>query len=113
MLDRACESAGRDPATITKSVGLFTLVGENEADLTRRFRRLQEEGPPGVLGEVGVDAWREGGLVGTVEQVREQLRQWEENRVSTLILTVGPVPFSLVSDGDVELVAAACSLDGR
>ena len=112
-LDAACERTGRDPSTVTRSLCRFALVGEDEADLARRFRRFQEEGPPGVLDGVQLDTWRAGRLVGTVEQVGEQLRQWEANGVSTVIVTVGPVPFSLVSDDDLDLVAAACNLEGQ
>src|SRR5205823_702236 len=110
VLASSCEKLGRDPATVTRSVGLFALVGEDERDLARRFRRLREDGPSGLLDGTELDQFREGRLVGTVEQVREQLAAWEALDVSTLVVSVGPVPFSLVSADDVDLVAAACSL---
>ena len=72
VLERACEAIGRDPATVTRSLGLYALCGEDEADLARRFERLRALSPPGVLDAVTLDEWREGRLVGTVEQVREQ-----------------------------------------
>ncbi|HKN38818.1 MAG TPA: LLM class flavin-dependent oxidoreductase, partial [Acidimicrobiia bacterium] len=109
-LDRACEGAGRDPDAVTRSVGLHALVGESEADLRRRFERLQERSQPGILDGVSLDDWREGRLVGTVEEVRDQVGRWEELGVSSLVVSVGSVPFSMVADDDVGLVAAACSL---
>ena len=112
-LDRACEDAGRDPSLVARSVGLYALVGETQGDLERRFRRLQERSLPGVLEGTSLADWREGRLVGTVEEVRDQIGRWEELGVSSLIVSVGSVPFSFVSDDDVELVAAACRLDGR
>ena len=39
---RACDAVGRDPASVTRSLGLYALCGEDERDLERRFERLQE-----------------------------------------------------------------------
>jgi probable F420-dependent oxidoreductase len=110
VLDRACEEAGRDPASVTRSVGLYALAGEDEADLAARFRRLQELSPPGVLDGVELAEWRKGRLVGTVDDVREQVWHWESLGVSTLVLTAGAVPFALACGDDVEFLARACRL---
>jgi probable F420-dependent oxidoreductase len=110
LLDAACEKAGRDPASVTRSVGLYALAGEDEADLARRFRRMQELSPPGVLDGVALEEWRTGRLVGTVEQVAEQVRTWESLGVSSLVLTAGAVPFALAAGDDVELLVDACRL---
>ena len=72
VLDAACERAGRDPATVWRSLGLYALCGEDEADLARRFERLRANTPSGVLDSTTLAEWRVGRLVGTVEQVREQ-----------------------------------------
>lgn len=108
LLDAACERAGRDPASVTRSVGLYALAGEDEVDLSRRFRRLQELSPPGVLDGTDLATWRRGRLVGTVEQVAEQVRRWESLGVSSLVLNAGAVPFALAAGEDVELLAEAC-----
>ena len=108
LLDVACERAGRIPASVARSVGLYALAGEDEADLARRYRRLQELSPPGVLDKVELAEWRHGRLVGTVDQVAEQVRRWESLGVSSLVLTAGAVPFALASGDDVELLAEAC-----
>lgn len=108
VLDEACERAGRDPASVSRSVGLYALAGEDEADLARRYRRLQELSPPGVLDHVDLARWRQGRLVGTVEQVGDQVRRWESLGVSSLVLTPGAVPFALPNADDVELLAEAC-----
>lgn len=109
-LDAACEKVGRDPSAVTRSVGLYALAGEDEADLARRYRRLQENAPPGVLDRVDLKDWRKGRLVGTVDQVAQQTARWAQLGVSSLVLTVGAVPFALGSGDDVELLAGACTM---
>jgi len=110
FLDVACERAGRDPVEVARSLGLFALVGETASDLARRYERLQRLTPAGVLDSVPLAEWRQGRLVGTVEEVREQLQRWRGLGVSTLIVGAGALPFVVASPDDVEMVAAACSL---
>ena len=104
-LERACDAVGRDPVTVSRSLGLSTLVGESEADLGRRFERLAERSPPGVLSGQTLATWRDGRLVGTVEQVREQVATWADLGVETIIVGAGVVPFQIVAADDVELMA--------
>ncbi|MDP8937934.1 MAG: TIGR03619 family F420-dependent LLM class oxidoreductase [Actinomycetota bacterium] len=110
VLHAECERLGRDPASVHLSVGLYALVGEDAADLTRRFERLRRLSPPGVVAGATLDDWRRGGLVGTVDDVGEQLDAWAAIGVSTVVLSLGAVPFSVAADDDSETVAAACSL---
>ncbi len=108
VLHAACERVGRDPATVWRTVGLYALCGENERDLERRFARLAQCSPPGVLSGVTLAEFRKGRLVGTVEEVREQLAQWAELGVDTVIAGVGAVPFQVGAPDDVELLLEAC-----
>jgi probable F420-dependent oxidoreductase len=107
VLERACEAVGRDPATLTRSLGLYSLCGEDEADLARRFERLRAMSPPGVLDDIDLDQWREGRLVGTVEQIHEQAAGWADLGIETLVVSTGAVPFAATTVDDLELVAAA------
>ena len=107
VLERACEHVGRDPSTVWRSLGLYALCGEDERDLARRFDRLVEVTPPGVLDGMTLDQWREGRLVGTVEQVREQVAGWAEAGVDELVVGAGAVPFAVTGADDVELLAEA------
>ena len=107
VLDAACEAAARDPATVTRSLGLSTLVGEDRRDLQRRFDRLCRLSPPGVMDGRSLGEWRQGRLVGTVEEVRAQAAGWEALGVDTLILSVGPLPFSVTVADDLALAAAS------
>jgi alkanesulfonate monooxygenase SsuD/methylene tetrahydromethanopterin reductase-like flavin-dependent oxidoreductase (luciferase family) len=111
-LQHLAESEGRDPDELQRSLGLYALVGEDEADLVRRFERLRALGPPGVLDRVTLDEWRVGRLVGTVDQVREQAAVWSALGVETLILGVGSVPFHVGALDDVELAAEALGAAG-
>ena len=110
VLDRLCAERDRDPGTVGRSLGLFTLVGESEADLQARFRRLQRDSPPGVIDGLDLDAWRQGHLVGTPEQVREQAAAWEAAGVDTLIVGLGAVPFAATDPEDLVLAASALLL---
>jgi len=112
-LEEACDLAGRDPSEITLSLGLNALVGEDQKDLERRFARLRARTLPGVLDGVSLDEWRIGRLVGTVEEVAEQLGRWRDLGVGSLIVSLAALPFSVVDDDAVNLVAKASSLVAR
>jgi probable F420-dependent oxidoreductase len=107
VLEAACERAGRDPASVWRTLGLYALVGTSEADLQQRFDHLRSWSPPGVLDGVDLGTFRSGKLVGTVEQVQEQVRTWESLGVETLVLGAGAVPFQVGGTDEVELLAAA------
>lgn len=109
VLEAACARHDRDPASVWRSLGLYALAGENEQDLERRFARLVERSPKGVLDGVSLDQWRKGRLVGTVEQVRAQAQAWRDLGVETLIVDPGVVPFHLGAIDDLEPLADALS----
>jgi alkanesulfonate monooxygenase SsuD/methylene tetrahydromethanopterin reductase-like flavin-dependent oxidoreductase (luciferase family) len=113
VVDAACARANRDPATLWRSLGLYALCGESEADLERRFERLRANTPPGVLDRMTLEEWRVGRLVGTVAQVQEQAATWGSLGVETLILGVGAVPFHLGAPDDAALLAEALGATAR
>jgi probable F420-dependent oxidoreductase len=112
VLERACDRVGRDPGTVSRSVGLYALVGESAADLTKRFERLRARTPPGVLDAVGLAQWRQGHLVGTVSEVAEQLDRWAGLGVSSLVARLGAVPFAVTDSDDLDVLAAAAAEAG-
>lgn len=107
VVDRECERVGRDPATLWRSVGLYALAGEDQADLERRFERLKSRTPAGVLDGVSLDEWRRGRLVGTVQEIREQVETWESLGVETIIVGLGALPFQVGAIDDLDVLAAA------
>lgn len=107
VLDRACEDAGRDPASVRRSLGLYALAGEDERDLAARYDRMRAGAPGGMLDAVPLEQWRTGRLVGTVEQIAEQVEGWAALGVAELIVSAGPLPFSISGLDDLELLKGA------
>jgi probable F420-dependent oxidoreductase len=107
VLDRACAAAGRDPGTVRRTLGLYALAGEDERDLAARYERMRATAPGGMLDGVPLEQWRTGRLVGTLDQVAEQVAGWADLGVAELIVSVGPLPFSVSASDDLELLAAA------
>ena len=109
VLNAACERHERDPQSVWRSLGLYALAGEDERDLERRFARLAEQSPKGVLDGVTLADWRQGRLVGTVPEVREQAETWRDLGIETIILGPGVVPFQVGALDDLEPLADALS----
>lgn len=97
-----------DPDSFHISVALYSLVGEHQHDLERRFARLKEQSPPGVIApDTTLADYAHERLVGTVDHVAEQVARWRELGVGTLIVCLGAVPFSVTDPDDLALVAEA------
>ena len=106
-LHRACQETGRDPVSVRCTLGLYALAGENERDLAVRYERMQATAPGGMLDGVPLGQWRAGRLVGTPDQLKEQVEGWAALGVAELIVSAGPLPFSVSGLDDLELLAAA------
>ncbi len=101
----ACEETGRDPATLRLSLGLFTVVGEDEADLDRRFELMRERLPTGVVDKIPRNVLEQECLIGTPERVLERLARFAELGVEELILSPAPLWFSLPDPSMLDLLA--------
>lgn len=89
VLARHCAAIGRDPATIRRSMMVAFIVGGSEAELRQRTEAIQRVLP--ALGRLETAAVPEamrsrGWLVGTPEQVVEQLRALEAAGVEEVML---------------------------
>jgi probable F420-dependent oxidoreductase len=108
--DRACEAAGRDPATLTRSVGAYVLAGRDEADLRARFERLIGRTPEGVFPDrtkgsaVSWEEFRRDHVTGTVGEVTDRLGRLADLGVREVIVTAGALPFQVADPEDVELL---------
>jgi alkanesulfonate monooxygenase SsuD/methylene tetrahydromethanopterin reductase-like flavin-dependent oxidoreductase (luciferase family) len=102
-LRAACGRAGRPPEEVRRSLGLATLLGRDADDLAARWRRLQAWMPGGALDGVELRDWAASRLVGTPDQVLEQLRGWEARGVEQVICNFAAVPFSVFEDEQLDL----------
>ena len=85
-LDRACEAAGRDPATLPLSLMRRCIVGSDAADLREHAARYVEVYEPGTSVEQFLETVGPADLIGTVEEVAERLRTYEQAGVSRVML---------------------------
>jgi len=109
VLERECDRIGRDPATVWRTLGLYALCGEDERDLARRFELMRANSPPGVIDGIDLAEFRVGKLVGTVDEVRAQIGEWEGLGIDTLVLGVGVVPFHVTGTDDVAMFGSLCA----
>lgn len=103
----ACERVDRDPATLRLSLGLFTVLGEDETDLERRYALMAERLPAGVAGQMPLDTLRRECLAGTPEHALERLARFAELGVEELIVSPAPLWFSLPDPSMLDLLAEA------
>jgi F420-dependent oxidoreductase-like protein len=84
-LDRACEEADRDPASLGFSVMTACFVGASRAEAVERIGRflaVRGDGDPETLLEERRDRW----LVGTVEEVAARIEELRELGVTRVFL---------------------------
>jgi probable F420-dependent oxidoreductase len=106
-LRQVAEAEGRDPGSVHLSLGLYTLVGEDEGDLARRFEVFRRWAPGGALDRSRLDDFARETLTGTPEGCLETLGAFAAAGAEELIVGAGPVPFSIADWSMVELIAAA------
>jgi probable F420-dependent oxidoreductase len=106
-LRRVARAEGRDPETVRLSVGLYALVGEDEGDLTARFRRLQAWAPGGALDGVSLGDYAIDTLTGTPEACVERLAQFQAIGVEEVIVSAASIPFAVFDWSMVDLIAGA------
>jgi F420-dependent oxidoreductase-like protein len=104
-LERLAKEEGRDPASIRRSVGLSTLLGEDEADLAERYRAMQRWTPGGAIDDVPLATWATDTLTGTIEACVERLRAFADHGVEEMIVAPASLPFAVFDWDEVELIA--------
>ena len=104
-LDELCEREGRDPRSVTRSVGLYSVVGEDPGDLDARWRAIKEWAPVGGLENGDLSSWGSDKLVGTPEVVLERMAAFSALGVEEMIVSIGPLPFAIPDEEMVDLIA--------
>ncbi|HVP75474.1 MAG TPA: TIGR03560 family F420-dependent LLM class oxidoreductase [Gaiellaceae bacterium] len=74
---RACERAGRDPATIRFSTMTGCLIGSTRAEAIARARELYERTPRDVEFDTWVERYAQRAVIGSVDEVAARLREYE------------------------------------
>jgi F420-dependent oxidoreductase-like protein len=103
-LARACDRAGRDPAGVRKSVGLFTVVGTDERDFERRWRTACDVAPVDTSRMSAADLARDA-LVGPADACIARIKEFETLGVEHLVCTFGLVPFSVSDEEQLDVFA--------
>lgn len=104
---RACERVGRDPASLRLSLGLYTVVGEDEADLAHRYELMRERLPAGVVDALPLETLRAEGLAGTPETVLERLALFAGLGVGEIVICPAPIWFAMPDPSMLDLLAEA------
>jgi probable F420-dependent oxidoreductase len=104
-LDEACERVGRDPSAVRRSVGLYTLVGEDRADVVSRWDGFRRWVPGGGFHGVELEDWSADTLAGTVDQVLERLAEFARLKVEEVVVNAAPLPFAVADSEMVDLIA--------
>jgi probable F420-dependent oxidoreductase len=100
-----CAEAGRDPSTFRASIGLYSVVGEDERDLTRRWDAMRER-MPGAATEP-LERFASDTLSGTVEQVRARVDELAGLGVEEIVISPATLPFAIWDPSMVDLFGAA------
>jgi probable F420-dependent oxidoreductase len=106
-LERVSETEGRDPSTVRRSIGLFTLVGEDDRDLSARYQSLQGWAPGRALDGESLEDYARTSLTGTTERCLERLSELAALGVEEFIVGAASVPFAVYDWSMVELIAEA------
>jgi probable F420-dependent oxidoreductase len=104
-LERIAKDHGRDPSTVRRSVGLYTLVGRDDRDLAARFAALQRWTPGGALDGSSVEEYATDTLTGTPQECVTRLRRFADLGVEEVIVSAASLPFAVFDWGMVELIA--------
>jgi F420-dependent oxidoreductase-like protein len=85
-LDRACDEAGRDPATLGFSVMTAAFVGANRAEVLDRVRSFLDVRGGDADAEALLEGRRDRWLAGTLEEVAERIEELRALGVTRVFL---------------------------
>jgi len=85
-LRAACEAVGRDPATMARSVMAGTLIGRNEAEISRRKADLLAAFGDEAGCEDWIDAREPRWILGTPDQARAMVARFAEAGAERIML---------------------------
>ena len=94
-----------DPDTLRLSIGLYSLVAEDEAGLRSIFEDARASFPGNAMRDETLESWRADTLSGTPDLVIERVRAFEAIGVEELIISPWVLPFAVPRPELLELFA--------
>jgi probable F420-dependent oxidoreductase len=101
----ACLRAGRDPESLRLSVGLYSLIAEDETGVESLFEEARSSFPGGAMRNETLATWMADTLSGTPDQVIDRTRAFEALGVEELIVSPWVQPFALPKPELLDLFA--------
>ena len=86
VLEQHCEAEKRDPKTIDRSLMTNFITGATEAEVDKNLQAAIERAPPAFRPPPGERRGPLGAMVGTQAQLVEQIKMWEAEGVSRLMI---------------------------
>jgi probable F420-dependent oxidoreductase len=102
---RICADAGRDPSSFRLSVGLHTLLGEDEPAARTAFERGRAAMPAGAMDAETYEGWRAQTLSGTPEDAIAKIGGLEALGVEEVVIAPWVLPFAVPEPEQVDLFA--------
>ncbi len=101
----ACETLGRDPATFRLSVGMYSVVGEDESEARAAFERGRAGFPGGAMDTETWESWRADTLSGSPSQVIERVHELKALGVEEIVVSPWVLPFAVHEPAVVDVLA--------
>jgi probable F420-dependent oxidoreductase len=102
---RACEAEGRDPATFRLSIGLYSLIGEDQAAARAAFEHGRSAAPGNAMTGDDHASWLTDTLSGTPDQVLERVDAFAALGVEEIVVAPWVLPFAIHEPEQVDLFA--------
>ena len=104
VLEQEMQRVGRPVDEVRRSVGLYTVVGEDKRDVERAWASYLSNSPAGTA-KHDLERWRTDKLVGDPDEIVERIEEFRELGVEEVILGFGILPFQIADAPSVELFA--------
>lgn len=108
--DAACDRAGRDPATLARSIGVTVAIGPTRADLEAAVERVRKRAP--YLRGLSLAALEARIVAGPPERVAERLAEYRAAGASEAVVTLLVRDDAEAADG-LGLVVQSLRATGR
>lgn len=102
-VEGAASKAGRDPASIRKTVGLYCLPGSSSREIDARWRSYKDAAQG--VGPSEFEEWKRDKLAGDSDDILARIAEFEAAGAEEVILGFGLIPFQIADPPAVEWFA--------